>query len=51
MKSMFSIATGGPETLVLTETDTRAPQAGQVRVQVKVAGVNFPDTLIIRDLY
>jgi NADPH2:quinone reductase len=51
MKSMFSIAAGGPETLVLTETDTPAPQAGQVRVQVKVAGVNFPDTLIIRDLY
>ena len=51
MKSMFSIATGGPETLVLTETDTPAPQAGQVLVQVKAAGVNFPDTLIIRDLY
>ena len=51
MRSMFSIATGGPETLVLTETDTPAPQAGQVLVQVKAAGVNFPDTLIIRDLY
>jgi len=35
----------------LTETDTPAAQADQVRVQVKAAGVNFLDTLIIRDLY
>ena len=48
---MFSIATGGPETLVLTETDTQAPKVGEVLVQVKAAGVNFLSTLIIRDLY
>jgi NADPH2:quinone reductase len=27
------------------------PQAGEIRIAVKAAGVNFPDTIIIRDLY
>jgi NADPH2:quinone reductase len=51
MKSMMSAAPGGPETLSMMETE--APQAGpgQVVIAVKAAGVNFPDTLIIRDLY
>lgn len=51
MKSMMSHAPGGPETLTLTETPTPAPGPGEVRIAVKAAGVNFPDTLIIRDLY
>ena len=51
MKAMMSVAPGGPETLKLTEMNTPEPGAGQVRVAVKAAGVNFPDTLIIRDLY
>lgn len=51
MKSMCSVMPGGPETLVLTETKTPEPQTGEVRISVKAAGVNFPDTLIIRDLY
>ncbi|MEO0399581.1 MAG: NADPH:quinone oxidoreductase family protein [Pseudomonadota bacterium] len=51
MKSMVSEAPGGPETLVLQEADAPAPASGQVRIAVKAAGVNFPDTLIIRDLY
>ncbi|MEL7488667.1 MAG: NADPH:quinone oxidoreductase family protein, partial [Pseudomonadota bacterium] len=32
-------------------TATPDPGPGQIRVAVKAAGVNFPDTLIIRDLY
>lgn len=51
MKAMMSHEPGGPETLTLTEVDTPEPGPGQVRIAVKASGVNFPDTLIIRDLY
>ena len=51
MKAMLSTEPGGPETLVLTELPTPEPKAGEIRIAVKAAGVNFPDTLIIRDLY
>jgi NADPH:quinone reductase len=51
MKAMMSHEPGGPETLKLTETPTPAPGPGQILIAVKAAGVNFPDTLIIRDLY
>jgi len=51
MKAMMSHEPGGPETLKLTEVETPTPGPGQVRIAVKAAGVNFPDTLIIRDLY
>ena len=51
MKAMMSHEPGGPETLKLTDVETPEPGPGQVRIAVKAAGVNFPDTLIIRDLY
>lgn len=51
MKAMMSHEPGGPETLKLTELDTPEPEAGHIRIAVKAAGVNFPDTLVIRDLY
>ena len=51
MKAMMSHEPGGPESLKPTEVETPAPGPGQVRIAVKAAGVNFPDTLIIRDLY
>ena len=51
MKAMMSHEPGGPETLKLMEVPTPEPGPGQVRIAVKAAGVNFPDTLIIRDLY
>lgn len=51
MKAMLSTAPGGPETLEWTEMETPEPAKGEVRIAVKAAGVNFPDTLIIRDLY
>ena len=35
--------TGGPEVLALTERDPGAPGAGQLRVRVAAAGVNFID--------
>lgn len=51
MKAMLSTQVGGPETLVLQDLPTPEPGKNQVRIRVHAAGVNFPDTLIIRDLY
>ncbi|WP_299041883.1 NADPH:quinone oxidoreductase family protein [uncultured Tateyamaria sp.] len=51
MHAMLSTAPGGPETLEWTEGPAPEPKKGEVRIAVKAAGVNFPDTLIIRDLY
>lgn len=51
MKAMLSEAPGGPETLVLKDHPLPEPGKRQVRIRVRAAGLNFPDTLIIRDLY
>lgn len=51
MKAMMSTEAGGPDSLKLVEAPTPEPGPGQIRVAVKAAGVNFPDTLIIRDMY
>ncbi|WP_083096529.1 NADPH:quinone oxidoreductase family protein [Pseudophaeobacter leonis] len=51
MKSMLSTAAGGPETLVWTDMPDLSPGKGELLVEIRAAGVNFPDTLIIRDLY
>ena len=51
MKAMLSKIVGGPETLSFEEMPTPAPKKGQVLIRVRAAGVNFPDTLVIRDLY
>ncbi len=51
MKAMMSVEAGGPDSLKLIEVETPEPGAGQIRIAVRAAGVNFPDTLIIRDLY
>lgn len=50
-RAMMSHEVGGPETLRMTETPVPFPGAGEVLVRVHAAGVNFPDTIIIRDLY
>ncbi|WP_088342909.1 MULTISPECIES: NADPH:quinone oxidoreductase family protein [Rhodomicrobium] len=51
MKAMLSKIAGGPETLVLEEIADPLPAPGEVVLDVKACGVNFPDSLIIRDLY
>lgn len=51
MKAMLSKNPGGPDTLELTELPDPTPAKGQLRIRVRAAGLNFPDTLIIRDLY
>lgn len=51
MKALRSHAVGGPETLTLDEIETPVPGPGQVRVAVKACSINYPDVLIIRDMY
>ena len=51
MKALRSHGVGGPETLTLDEVDAPVPGNGEVLVDVKACAINFPDTLIIRDLY
>jgi NADPH2:quinone reductase len=51
MKAMLSTQVGGPETLELTEMPDPEVKKGHILVRVRAAGVNFPDTLMIRDLY
>ncbi|APZ50844.1 NADPH:quinone oxidoreductase family protein [Salipiger abyssi] len=51
MKILLSDAPGGPETLRLQERPTPEPGPGEVRIAVRYVGINYPDTLIIRDLY
>jgi NADPH2:quinone reductase len=51
MKALLSRTPGGPETLVLEEIPDPVAGAGQVLVEVRAVGVNFPDLLIIQDLY
>ena len=50
-QAMLSVEPGGPETLRLCDIPMPEPGPGEVRVAVRAASVNFPDTLIIRDLY
>ena len=51
MKAMYSTAVGGPESLVLTELETPQPGKGEVLVRTRAAGVNFPDVLMLKDMY
>lgn len=51
MKAVLSKEVGGPETLVVEDIADPVPGAGEVLVKVAACAINFPDTLIIRDLY
>ncbi len=51
MKAILSKAPGGPETLVLEEIPAPEPGKGEVVIDIKAVGVNFPDSLIIQDQY
>ncbi|NVE93395.1 NADPH:quinone oxidoreductase family protein [Altererythrobacter lutimaris] len=51
MKALRTHGIGGPETLTLDDVDVPSPGKGEVLVDVKACAINFPDTLIIRDLY
>ena len=51
MKALLSRLAGGPETLTLEDVAEPIPGKGEVRVAVRACSVNFPDVLMIRDLY
>lgn len=51
MRAVLSKAPGGPETLVVEEVLDPTPGTGQVVIDVRAVGINFPDTLIIEDKY
>jgi len=51
VKALLSVASGGPETLVQGELDTPVAGAGQLLVAVKACAINYPDVIIIKDMY
>ncbi|MDY7538052.1 NADPH:quinone oxidoreductase family protein [Undibacterium sp. RTI2.1] len=51
MKAVLCKAWGLPDTLVVEELPDLVASAGQVVIDVKAAGVNFPDVLIIQNKY
>lgn len=51
MKALLSKQPGGPDTLVLEEIAEPIAGPGQVRIAVRACAINFPDLLIIQDLY
>ncbi len=51
MKALLSTAPGGPDTLELTEAKVPVPGAGQLGIRVLACAINYPDVLIIEDLY
>ncbi len=51
MKALVCVAHGPPEQLEIRELPVPQPGRGEVRIAMKAAGVNFPDALIIRNLY
>lgn len=51
MKALLSRLPGGPESLTLEEIPEPAVASGQVRIAVRACAVNYPDLLVIKDLY
>ncbi len=51
MKAVICKQWGPPEQLVVEEVPTREPGAGEVRIRIHAASVNFPDVLIIQNKY
>jgi NADPH2:quinone reductase len=51
MKAIQCVEWGGPERLRVADLPLPAPAAGEVRIRVAAAGVNFPDALIIQKKY
>jgi len=51
VRALLSHSAGGPETLRLEDVPEPNVGPGEVRICVRACGVNFPDLLLIRDLY
>lgn len=51
MKQIYIVGHGGPEKLQIRESADPSPAAGQLRIRVKAAGINFADILARQGLY
>ncbi|MEH6758468.1 MAG: NADPH:quinone oxidoreductase family protein [Parasphingorhabdus sp.] len=51
MKALMSTKVGGPDSLEMLEVDNPVAGEGQVVIDVKACAINYPDVLIIQDLY
>ncbi len=51
MKALMSTKVGGPDTLEMLDVDDSKAGKGQVVIDVKACSINYPDVLIIQDLY
>lgn len=51
MRALLSNKVGGPETLEMGELPNPEATAGHIVVSVKACSINYPDTLIIKDMY
>ena len=51
MRAVLSKVVGGPEALVIEDVLDPTPKPGEVIIDVRAVGINFPDTLIIEDRY
>ncbi|UCG40661.1 MAG: NADPH:quinone oxidoreductase family protein [Acidimicrobiia bacterium] len=51
MRAVLCTEFGEPESLIVSDVPDPEPGSGEVVVDVAAAGVNYPDTLTIRDMY
>ena len=51
MRAVQCVEWGSPDKLVVAELPVPEPGAGEVRIRVAAAGVNFPDALIVQKKY
>lgn len=51
MKALICNEFGPPDSLILAETEAPTPAKGEVLIDIKAAGVNFPDILTVQGKY
>jgi NADPH2:quinone reductase len=51
VKALLSRTVGAPETLEIGVVPDPVPGPGEIRIRVEACGINFPDVLIVQDLY
>ena len=51
MKALICNEFGTPDSLILAETEAPTPAKGEILIDIKAAGVNFPDILTVQGKY